>query len=1060
MDFRGCTPTIIAGIPRGRGVRPADVGASSPIRLTKPGVKRPNAGGATIMRAESCLSGPVQPGFTDSGLSSPHAFDDWSVLVFHPWIVISAVRLFAALLFVVGLLSPSMAQQTERRIALVIGNSSYSEGPLSAPANDAGLVAQTLQAAGFDVVGARDLDGESLRRAIRDFVDKAGQSGPDTVATVYFAGYGLQFDGENYIVPVDARITRAGDVPIQAIRVADILRPLAAQQLKARIVILDAARQNPFARSGPNLAGGLALMDADPGTLVAFNAAPGTVAPESQDPYGPYARALAEMIRQGGLSLNDVFGQVRLRVSETTNGAMVPWEVDRVDAHFMFFERAPDAPPPNANQNLAVLRDRPLRELDVQQAYEAAIERDTIQGYQEFISVYPRDPLSRRVRALLAARREAITWRRTWQDGTPRAYWSYLRRYPHGPHSADAERRLNRLAAAISPPQSFEVIEYDVQPPPPDEIVYFERPVLMFADPSYDLPPPPRFRYLEPIPTYFVELPPPPPPVEVFVLPQPIYEPVPVWIDRPSYVAPPPVNLISYNIHNTVVVNNVTNTVVVTNPAGQTVPPLAGAAAAGVAPQAAVSTSQASGAIQGAPLIAPGSNGTAASSSSISPGLAAGVGAVVGAGAAAAAMRIALPPSVAAKAPPAAVRPASTAPGTPSATRPAPAGTTALPNGNPGAPQTPGAATVQAPAPLSPASQVGSSPAPNGAPAGAPKPGTPAPARAVTLPPTPGLAPTGAPGVAATPVPGGAPAIGAKPAGTNPATVPVPSGQANAPVAKPLPIPGVTAPPAPGAQTLAPKPPGTSSLPAASLAEPQSKPLGSPSSPAPNSPLPKPPANAGPTPTPALAPSAPPVLPKASGGPLASPATPSVTAPSSALPHVPAASPASKTLAPPSAELAKPLASPAGLPPSAATLPRHAVPPAAAVPALPHAAPLPGVHAPGAPPSPVVHGPSPTPAVRMAPPPSAAPPPVVRAPASPPPSLAVRAARPLPSVVHAPPAPPSAVHVAPPPPPAVAHAMPPPVMRAPAPAPAAQQPHPAAPGRPSCGGAGQAACPK
>src|SRR6478672_6616673 len=143
-------------------------------------------------QAESCLSGPVQPGFTDSGLSSPHAFDDWSVLVFHPWIVISAVRLVAALLFVVGLLSPSMAQQTERRIALVIGNSSYSEGPLSAPANDAGLVAQTLQAAGFDVVGARDLDGESLRRAIRDFVDKAGQSGPDTVATVYFAGYGLQ----------------------------------------------------------------------------------------------------------------------------------------------------------------------------------------------------------------------------------------------------------------------------------------------------------------------------------------------------------------------------------------------------------------------------------------------------------------------------------------------------------------------------------------------------------------------------------------------------------------------------------------------------------------------------------------------------------------------------------------------------------------------------------------------------------------------------------------------------------------------------------------------------
>jgi uncharacterized caspase-like protein len=92
---------------------------------------------------------------------------------------------------------------------------------------------------------------------------------PDTVAAVYFAGYGLQFDGENYIIPVDARIAQAGDVPIQSIRVSDLLRPLATQQLKARIVILDAARQNPFARSGPPLAGGLALIDATSPLVIA-----------------------------------------------------------------------------------------------------------------------------------------------------------------------------------------------------------------------------------------------------------------------------------------------------------------------------------------------------------------------------------------------------------------------------------------------------------------------------------------------------------------------------------------------------------------------------------------------------------------------------------------------------------------------------------------------------------------------------------------------------------------------------------------------------------------------
>ena len=91
-------------------------------------------------------------------------------------------------------LSRGGAQTAEKRIALVIGNANYQATRLETPANDAGLIAQTLQAAGFDVVGARDLDDDSLRRAFRDFVEKASGSGPDTVAFVYFSGYGLQLD--------------------------------------------------------------------------------------------------------------------------------------------------------------------------------------------------------------------------------------------------------------------------------------------------------------------------------------------------------------------------------------------------------------------------------------------------------------------------------------------------------------------------------------------------------------------------------------------------------------------------------------------------------------------------------------------------------------------------------------------------------------------------------------------------------------------------------------------------------------------------------------------------
>ena len=134
------------------------------------------------------------------------------------------------------------AQAAERRIALVVGNANYPTGALPTPANDAGLVAQTLQAAGFDVTGARDLDQASLRSAFRDFLDKASASGADTVAFIYLSGYGLQLEGENYFVPIDARINRDADVTSEALRLADLIRPLAALRLKAVVATLGVPR--------------------------------------------------------------------------------------------------------------------------------------------------------------------------------------------------------------------------------------------------------------------------------------------------------------------------------------------------------------------------------------------------------------------------------------------------------------------------------------------------------------------------------------------------------------------------------------------------------------------------------------------------------------------------------------------------------------------------------------------------------------------------------------------------------------------------------------------------
>ena len=755
------------------------------------------------------------------------------------------------------------AARAEKRIALVVGNAAYQAGALATPANDAGLIAQTLQAAGFDVVGARDLDQDSLRRALRDFLEKAAAAGPDTVAFVYVSGYGLQLEGENYFVPIDAKVARDSDVAAEALRLSDYLRPLAALKLKAGIVVLDAARSNPFVKSGPPLAGGLALVEPEPGLLIAFNAAPGTVAPEGQGPYGAYAQALAEMMREGGLPLAGVFDRARLRVNEVTKGAEVPWHASKLTAtSVLFFERAADAPPPAvSSEEAAAIRARPLRELPAQEAYAAALERDTLDGYSEFLAAYPDDLMAARIRAMVAARREAITWRRTRLVDTPAAYWSYLRRYPQGPHAADAHRRLALLAAAFEPPAMFTAMAYDVAPPPPEEILYIGRPVLIFDDPLFAFAPPPSppVVFLGPPPPDFVVLVPPPPPIGIFVLPMPIYRPVPVWVRPPAYVAPPPNNVIYNNVHNTVVVNNVTNTVTITNPAGQTQT---------VAPSAAISPAAAQpAALSRQTTTAPA---TPAPAASLAP---------------------ALPPSVAKKA--ATLQTQSPQGGAAQPSAPGSAATrpisqpgkplpgmkgSPLPSMTPGAPTTPSAAI--APSGPSPASWNA-------------KPGS-APSQAPTA------VTSTSPSAATSPAPSSPPAGG----GAKPATSQTPS--ATAPSAAIA--PGTTAPPkrktptqTPAANPSAP-PPSAAVAPAVRMPTatvpgtppPGGKPLPAAHGPAANQ---APPSLATAPTKPAMAPSSPP--------PGATPPTPPhlpaanpVTPPASAKPVTPAAAAASPPPAP------------------------------------------------------------------------------------------------------------------------------------------------------------------
>jgi len=436
------------------------------------------------------------------------------------------------------LLGAHAGDAAELRYALVIGNDQYRTGTLATPANDAGLVADALSAAGFTVTGARNLDQATLRETFREFLGQVSAAGPDAVAMVYLAGYGLQFEGENYFVPVDADIARAVDLPLQAIRISDFTQPLAAMPGRVKIVILDAARQNPFARGGEPLASGLALVDPAPNMAIAFNAAPGTVAPDEQGPYGAYATALTEMIGAGGLSLDDIFTRVRLRVSEVTQGAEVPWYATQIDAPFFMTERSADAPtPPNAMPVLDI-RNRPMRDFgNPDEAYAAAIALDSLTGYEQFLGLYPDTPYSHRIAAMLAVRREEIVWRRCVMADTPPAYWSYLRRYRNGPHAWDARRRLAMLGVLVEPPPAFALYDFGVPPPPPDELGFIDQPVVIFEGPGFQPPPPPPPFFLPPRPREFGMRPPPPPPREHFALPIPAAAALPAFVRPPQTVA-------------------------------------------------------------------------------------------------------------------------------------------------------------------------------------------------------------------------------------------------------------------------------------------------------------------------------------------------------------------------------------------------------------------------------------------------------------------------------------------------------------------------------------------
>ena len=242
-------------------------------------------------------------------------------------------RIFFILLIFVLIYPSSLIAANEQRIALVIGNGAYRSVPLKNPVNDARDISAALQKLGFHVIYEENATRRKMDEAVRTFYQKLRRGG---VGLFYYAGHGMQVKGRNYLIPIDARIETESDVEHESIDVARVLGKMEDAGNPVNIVILDACRDNPFARSFRSSRAGLARMDAPTGSIVAYATAPESVAADGKDQNGVYTKHLLKAVMMPGLTIEQVFKTVRNNVITETESKQIPWESTSLRGDFYF----------------------------------------------------------------------------------------------------------------------------------------------------------------------------------------------------------------------------------------------------------------------------------------------------------------------------------------------------------------------------------------------------------------------------------------------------------------------------------------------------------------------------------------------------------------------------------------------------------------------------------------------------------------------------------------------------------------------------------------------------
>lgn len=295
---------------------------------------------------------------------------------------------------------------TGPRVALIIGNAAYPSSPLSNPVNDAKAVSDVVKGFGFTVIEVRDASKVQMEQAIEQAKDLL--KGGGGIGMLYYAGHGLQLDWRNYLVPIDATLGSARDVAKQTVDVQLVLDAFKAARNAMNIIVLDACRDNPFGATGRGA--GLAPMDAQWGTFVAYATAPGNLAEDGTSESGNslYTQFLVQELKRPNTRIEEVFKRVRLQVRQRTEGRQIPWESTSLEEEFYF---------------------------------DPAVKPVTVRESDR----------SRLIAAALSL--EKTDWDRVKASSNPDDFYAYLQKYPGGLISEQAQFRLDQLQRAKVQPQ-------------------------------------------------------------------------------------------------------------------------------------------------------------------------------------------------------------------------------------------------------------------------------------------------------------------------------------------------------------------------------------------------------------------------------------------------------------------------------------------------------------------------------------------------------------------------------------------------------------------------------